>query len=258
MSTCFVMQPFDGGPFDRRYAEVVKPAIESAGLEPYRVDQDPAVNIPIDEIERGIREARVCIADITEDNPNVWFELGYAISSRREVVLICSDARESPFPFDVQHRSIIKYSRESPQDFSDLREKITKRLEAVLRKEERLGTVSSPLVDVEGLSQHETVALVALAENLEGPGDWVGQYTIRQDMERSGFTRIATFLALTGLLAKQLVDNREEEDFNGNAYVEYQITQEGTNWLLNNQQRLALWHEPAENTGSDPDDDIPF
>ena len=39
MSTCFVMQPFDGGPFDRRYKDVFAPAIKAAGLEPYRVHQ---------------------------------------------------------------------------------------------------------------------------------------------------------------------------------------------------------------------------
>lgn len=41
MSTCFVIQPFDGGPFDKRYDDVIAPAIVAAGLEPYRVDRDP-------------------------------------------------------------------------------------------------------------------------------------------------------------------------------------------------------------------------
>lgn len=84
MGSCFVMQPFDGSTFDRRYEEVFKPAIEAAKLEPYRVDQDPKASVPIDEIERGIREAQVCLAEITHDNPNVWFELGYAIACGRE------------------------------------------------------------------------------------------------------------------------------------------------------------------------------
>ena len=52
MGRCFVIQPFDnGGPFDKRYEDVIVPAITEAGLEPYRVDRDPSVNIPIDEIE---------------------------------------------------------------------------------------------------------------------------------------------------------------------------------------------------------------
>src|ERR1700692_800949 len=106
MPYCFVIQPFDGGRFDKRFSDVFKPAIEGAGLISYRVDQDPAVSIPIDDIEKGIRGAAVCFADITLDNPNVWFELGYALASKMEICIVCSKERVEKFPFDVQHRSI--------------------------------------------------------------------------------------------------------------------------------------------------------
>lgn len=69
MDTCFVMQPFDGNTFDKRYYDVFAPAIRNAGLEPYRVDQDPKVSIPIQDIERGIRDSKICFAEITLDNP---------------------------------------------------------------------------------------------------------------------------------------------------------------------------------------------
>ena len=104
MGRCFVMQPFDKGPFDQRYEDVLTPAIKNADLEPYRVDQDPAVNIPIQSIENGIQGSDVCLADITLDNPNVWFEVGYAVASQRDMVLICANERATPFPFDVQSR----------------------------------------------------------------------------------------------------------------------------------------------------------
>lgn len=32
---CFVIQPFDGGKFDKRYDDVYKPAIMAAGLDAY-------------------------------------------------------------------------------------------------------------------------------------------------------------------------------------------------------------------------------
>ena len=40
MGRCFVIQPFDQGPFDKRYDDVFAPAICDAGLEPYRVDRN--------------------------------------------------------------------------------------------------------------------------------------------------------------------------------------------------------------------------
>ena len=72
--TCFVIQPFDGSKYDKRFEDIYRPAIEAAGLEAYRTDGDPAVEVPIDAIEEGIRDAALCLADITPDNPNMWYE----------------------------------------------------------------------------------------------------------------------------------------------------------------------------------------
>lgn len=256
MGTCFVMQPFDGGPFDSRYEDVLVPAIEAADLEPYRVDRDPGTVVPIEDIEGGIRRADACLADISTDNPNVWFELGFAIASRKPVVLVCSDQR-SRFPFDVQHRAIIRYSCESPRDFEALKEKITPRLRAAVEKQESLGRLAhlAPIADVQGLAQHEMVALVAVAENLDNPGDRVAVHAIREDMVNAGFTRVAVTLALTELLRKGLVSDETVSDYDGDPYCLYSVTKTGMEWLLENQGRLALRKkpEPAPNP-----DDIPF
>ena len=65
MPTCFVIQPFDSGKFDKRFDDVYKPAIEAAGLDAYRVDRDPKVEIAIEAIEEGIRNSAICLADVT-------------------------------------------------------------------------------------------------------------------------------------------------------------------------------------------------
>ena len=146
------MQPFDGGTFDKRYEDVYAPAIQDADLEPYRVDRDPSVSIPIDDIESGIRNSEICLADITKDNPNVWFELGFAIAVPREVVLVCSDERNTRFPFDVQHRNILRYKTESKSDFDKLRSEIAERIQGLLEKERTIGLISNlpPVADAEG------------------------------------------------------------------------------------------------------------
>jgi hypothetical protein len=139
-----VIQPFDdGGKFDKRYADVFEPAIRDAGLEPYRVDNDPSVTIPIEEIQDGIRRASVCLADITMDNPNVWFELGYALASNKEICLICSEERTGKYPFDVQHRTITKYRVESKSHYSCLQSEITERLRAIMDKSATLAAIDA-------------------------------------------------------------------------------------------------------------------
>jgi hypothetical protein len=77
MARCFVIQPFDrGGAFDKRYRDVLVPAIKEAGLDHYRVDEDPGTTVLIDDIEAGVRASDICLADITNDNPIFGTRLG--------------------------------------------------------------------------------------------------------------------------------------------------------------------------------------
>ena len=245
MRKCFVMQPFDGGVFDKRYESVFAPAISAANVEPYRVDRDPSVSIPIQEIENGIRDSEICFADISTDNPNVWFELGFALAIPREVIMACSDERTTKYPFDVQHRSIIKYKTGAPQDFEQLKENITKRIIAILKKNEELGKViNRPVVkDTEGLNQHELVALVTIMQNSFVSNGYVSGYTVRSDMNKAGFTDIAIGIALKTLSIKGMIDSAMEQDDNGNPYSVFRVTDKGAEWLIANQDKLALTSE---------------
>lgn len=262
MARCFVIQPFDeGNRYDKRYTDVFEPAIKDAKLEPYRVDQDPSVSVPIVEIERGIEASDVCLVEITTDNPNVWFELGYAIARKREVVLVCSTERISRFPFDVQHRNIIKYSTEAPSDFQELRSKISARLVAVVDKRQQLGQVGSVTATLrfEGLEPHEIAGLVAVAQEVDDPEVGISTVSFRQNMEQAGFTRLAGTLALASLTESELMERYEDEDYNMNMFTAFRITPKGMAWLRENRERLPLQitdEEPPP--GGGPDDDLPF
>ncbi len=143
MPTCFVIQPFDSGKYDKRFHDIYKPAVIAAGLEPYRVDYDPGVLVPIDAIEKGIKQAAICLADISADNPNVWYELGFAFASDRPVVMVCSEERAGrKYPFDIQHRSIIPYMADAPSDFDKLRESLTAKLKAISERSEVLDQIA--------------------------------------------------------------------------------------------------------------------
>ena len=246
MPRCFVIQPFDGGQrYDKRYEDVFEPAIRDAGLEPYRVDRDPSVSVPIEDIEQGIEVSEVCLAEISTDNPNVWFELGYAIARKRDVALLCSDERQTPFPFDVQHRAIIQYSTESQSDFEQARSKITTRLKALLNKQRELGQVASiPSVSkIEGLEQYEIAGLVAVAEEVNDPEAVISTGIFRHNMERAGFTKLAGTLALKSLLDREMLEQFEDENYNGETYLVFKVTSKGMDWLFTNKEKLTLQKE---------------
>lgn len=259
MGTCFVIQPFDRGRFDKIYLDTFGPAIQAAGLEPYRVDEDPRVAIPIREIERGIQRAEACFAEISTDNPNVWFELGYAISAKKPVVMVCSEDRKH-FPFDVQHRTIIHYKTEAPSDFEDLGLQITDRLKAVLEQQMELDEISdlSPVTTSEGLSQHELAGLVIIASYSAVSNTAASLWAIQQDMNRAGYTDIAVTLAVRALIEKTMVRETEVTDNHGDSYPAINISDEGLKWLERHKDQLVLRKDPAQPVEVEPDDDLPF
>lgn len=129
---CFVLQPFDNDKYDKRYKEIIEPTIKECGLISYRVDEDCASVIPIESIHTKIKESSVCIAEITTDNPNVWYELGYALALEKNVIMLCSEERATQFPFDIRHRNILLYKTQSLGDFAELKNNLKNRINAYL------------------------------------------------------------------------------------------------------------------------------
>lgn len=85
-TTCFVMQPF-GGHLGTYYESIFKPAIQQAGLVPVRADDDIfATGKIMDQVWRGIRQAKVLVAELTSKNPNVFYELGLAHALEKPVI----------------------------------------------------------------------------------------------------------------------------------------------------------------------------
>jgi hypothetical protein len=244
MTTCFVIQPFDSGKFDKRFADIYKPAIEAAGLEPYRVDKDPGVSIPIESIERGIKQASVCLADITADNPNVWYELGYAFALGKPVIMVCSEERTGKkYPFDIQHRSIIPYMADSPSDFDKLRDSLTAKIKATLTQEQILEKIAEadPLVPIEGLSQTEILTLAVVAGGAYLPDNPVPVGTAKRDAEAAGITNMGFNIAVRKLTGKRFIEIRELwDEFDGENYNAIAINEAGWNWIEQNEFRFAL------------------
>lgn len=256
--TCFVIQPFRN-PFNKRYEDVFKDAITNAELRPYRVDKDPAVIVPIREIEVGIKNAAICFADITTDDPNVWFELGYALAIGKDVCLVCSSERKEKYPFDVQHRFIIPYSVESSSDFEDLSKRITEKLIALLKTEKNLFELAALETGVKAsdeMQPHEQAVLISIMKDFYD-SDSKSTYLLKEDLAKAGFNELAVSLAITSLLKKEMLLVATETDYNGNEYRVCRLTEKGIRWINENQSRFELKrsYKPKEPIS---DDEIPF
>jgi tetratricopeptide (TPR) repeat protein len=102
----FVAMPFgskpgpDGKPidFNRVYNEYIRPALESAGLEPFRADEEIRAGNIIADMFQELLVADLVVADLTIENPNVWYELGVRHALRaRGVVILCGGRVTSAF-----------------------------------------------------------------------------------------------------------------------------------------------------------------
>jgi hypothetical protein len=257
MPTCFVIQPFDGGTYDKRFKDVYEPAITAAGYDAYRVDQDPSVSVPIESIEDGIRASVVCLAEITLDNPNVWYELGFAFAAGKPVVMICNMAERAvkKFPFDIHHKTVITYKSEAPSDFETLKAQITAKITAYVNKDAALQRISDTdtVAPIAGLSSPELSVVGILASGLS-PHSATPLYSAKQDAERAGVTSLAFNLGMRRLLAKEFIEETTmQEDYNSESYPGLELTAEAWEWIEANESLFVL-HRP---TKDDPND-IPF
>jgi nucleoside 2-deoxyribosyltransferase len=100
-----------GEPFDSLYNEVIKQVALDMGFEPFRADDVFRPGVIIQDIIRSIVASDVIIAEVTPENPNVFFELGYAHAIDKPTVLLAERPTESskPLPFDIRGFRVIFY-----------------------------------------------------------------------------------------------------------------------------------------------------
>lgn len=105
---CFILMPFHE-PFDTIYNEHIKSTIEKK-FRVKRADTIFKSSEIIEDIWEYINKAKFIIADVTEKNPNVFYELGIAHTVGKEVFIITQN--DEDVPFDVKHRRFFKYSND--------------------------------------------------------------------------------------------------------------------------------------------------
>lgn len=238
------------------------------GWNPIGVDKDAGASVPIEAIEKGVQDAAVCLADITTDNPNVWYELGYSFAEGKPVIMVCAAVREGKkqYPFDIQHRNVTPYHSGAPDDFTALQDDITKRLKAELAKGATIRQLASSepaVAPVDGLSQNEMGVLAILGGSVTPGISSESAWSLQQESEKAGMTKLGCNLALRKLLEHGFIAVVSEDDGQGNYYQAFRLKDSGWQWLVQNETRLQLrkrsGHTPFDDFEDfDEDGEIPF
>lgn len=100
--------PFDPK-FREVYVEVYKPVCDRNDLDCWRVDEISRPGSITRDIVEGIIDAEVVIADLTSQNPNVFYELGIAHSVGNKTIMTAQTLRD--VPFDIRSYRVLIYEQ---------------------------------------------------------------------------------------------------------------------------------------------------
>ncbi|NEO42627.1 MAG: methyltransferase domain-containing protein, partial [Moorea sp. SIOASIH] len=118
-------------PFSEEFRDVyelgIKPAAERAGAQAERVDEQHFTGNIVAKILSEIERADLIVADMTNRNPNVFYEVGYAHAAGKRVIHITQSADD--IPFDLKQFPHVIYSRST---ISKLRDDLGEKLRALL------------------------------------------------------------------------------------------------------------------------------
>lgn len=111
----FFLMPFanDSSPshikaLNRIFQDVLRVAVESElAMSVRRADDIYDIKPIMQSVWDSILEARIVVADLTDRNPNVFYEAGLADALGKDLVLLAQ--HEDDIPFDLRHRRVIIY-----------------------------------------------------------------------------------------------------------------------------------------------------
>lgn len=117
----FVLMPFDES-FDDVYRLGVKETAKNIGIRAERVDEQIFQEGILERIYRQIDAADLIIADMSGQNPNVFYEVGYAHAKGKLCILMTKAVED--IPFDLKHHRHIVYG----ESINGLRNSLTEEL----------------------------------------------------------------------------------------------------------------------------------
>lgn len=112
----FVIMPFgkkkggDGSLYDFNaiYKQLIKPALENAGFESFRADEETSSGDILTDMFQELLLADMCIVDMSIDNANVFYELGIRHAFRKRGIVHIQAGR-SYMPFDIFNVRTLPY-----------------------------------------------------------------------------------------------------------------------------------------------------
>jgi len=102
-----VIAPFDAA--GKRVLDSVRGALEDLGVEVFRFDNFVPGASYANALTDAVRSSDFLVVDVTRQNPNVFYELGFAHALRKPTILITSSESSGALPSDLTGFQYIVY-----------------------------------------------------------------------------------------------------------------------------------------------------
>lgn len=113
---CFIIMPisnqsgYEDGHFSFVYDDIIKPAVEKAGMVTYRADESKHTNLIQLDILKKVINSDIAICDMSAKNPNVFYELGMRQAFDMPTVLMKDNITTAPF--DISGLRYVNYNKD--------------------------------------------------------------------------------------------------------------------------------------------------
>ena len=174
MKEAFIIMQIGDPDLESIYNDVYKPIIKECGLKSIRVDEHNEGGLIKNAIDKYIIEAELIIADLTNERPNCYLEVGYTYGLKKDLNLILT-IREDHLPssenynrsgpkihFDLNDYPIIPWK---PNDIESFRRELKKEIQRRLRIIEGKRKIEKkyPKNDNHWFLEHQKEALKSLS-----------------------------------------------------------------------------------------------
>lgn len=111
--TAFMAMQYGDAKHDQIYQNYFKPAVFETGFELFRLDEKLAAGLIDNQMRVEIRNARLILADLTNDNNGAYWEAGYAEGLGKPVIYLCEAQQFNKFKthFDTNHYTTVVWDQ---------------------------------------------------------------------------------------------------------------------------------------------------
>jgi len=119
---------------DEKFELIFEPALKEAGYKVTRADKVGTPGSISREIVSNVINSDLVIADVTDENPNVFYELAIRNAAKKPVIIF--RGVNQPMPFDIYDKRAIDIDRIQPRIWENAKKALKTHIQEAEKKPE--------------------------------------------------------------------------------------------------------------------------